>query len=73
MHLLTEKITREELQAMAQRIFGNLVKAVVDVRNNHPNFVEFDSMINVRPMESNRSRSVEDPAIQARILDIVRG
>jgi len=33
--------------------------------------VEFDSMINVRPAQGNRSRSVEDPRIQQRIQDIV--
>lgn len=34
-------------------------------------WVEFDSMINVRPRENNRSRGVEDPAIQAGIRIIV--
>jgi hypothetical protein len=33
--------------------------------------VEFDSMINVRPAQGNRSRSVTDPALQVRIRDIV--
>ena len=33
--------------------------------------VEFDSMINVRPAQGNRSRSVDDPRTQDRILDIV--
>ena len=28
-------------------------------------------MINVRPARGNRSRSVEDPALQARIRDVV--
>jgi hypothetical protein len=36
------------------------------------NFVEFDSMINLRPLENNRSRSVEDPVIRDRILRVVR-
>lgn len=34
--------------------------------------VEFDSMINVRPSQGNRSRSVEDPARRDRIQEIVR-
>jgi len=34
-------------------------------------FIEFDSMINIRPAENNRSRGVEDPNIQALILDII--
>lgn len=33
-------------------------------------FVEFDSMINIRPSQSNRSRSVEDESIQKRIIEI---
>ena len=33
--------------------------------------VEFDSMINIRPAQGNRSRSVEDPAIQSQIKSIV--
>lgn len=35
------------------------------------NLVEFDSMINIRPSQNNRSRSVEDTTIQARIKEIV--
>lgn len=35
------------------------------------NFVEFDSMINIRPRQNNPSRSVEDPATQAKIINIV--
>ncbi len=35
--------------------------------------IEFDAMINVRPSQGNRSRSVEDAAVQARIREIVAG
>lgn len=34
-------------------------------------WVEFDSMINLRPRQGNRSRSVEDAAVQHLILEIV--
>ena len=34
-------------------------------------WIEFDSMINVRPKQGNRSRSVEDPETRRRIVDIV--
>lgn len=34
-------------------------------------FVEFDSMINIRPRQNNRSRGVEDLAIRSTILRIV--
>jgi hypothetical protein len=33
--------------------------------------VEFDSMINVRPSQSNRSRGVEDPTVRRQIQGIV--
>ena len=35
-------------------------------------WVEFDSMINVRPSEGNRARDVEDAAIRSSILTIVK-
>lgn len=34
-------------------------------------WIEFDSMINVRPARGNRSRSVDDPGMQRRIRQIV--
>ena len=34
-------------------------------------FVEFDSMINIRPSQNNRSRGVEDSAVRQLILEIV--
>jgi len=34
-------------------------------------FVEFDSMINIRPWQNNRSRSVNDLALRERIITIV--
>lgn len=34
-------------------------------------FIEFDSMINLRPSQGNDSRSVEDPVIRKRIVEIV--
>jgi hypothetical protein len=33
--------------------------------------IEFDSMINIRPSQSNRSRGVEDPATRRQIQVIV--
>jgi uncharacterized protein DUF5674 len=96
-----------ELRQMAAGMFGDLVKAVVDVErglmvldaelhadqeallldqdsrqadlwgiNLYPDltgadFVEFDSMINVRPSQGNRSRGVEDEALRTRIRAIV--
>lgn len=33
-------------------------------------FVEFDSMINLRPAQNNRSRGIDNPEIQKKILEI---
>lgn len=35
------------------------------------NFIEFDSMINVRPRLNNFSRNIEDPEVQKKIIAIV--
>lgn len=35
-------------------------------------FVEFDSMINVRPRQGNRTRDVEDEATRKRIIEVVQ-
>ena len=35
-------------------------------------FVEFDSMINIRPRQGNKSRSVENEETQAKIIEIVK-
>jgi len=102
------RIMLDELLKMAEDMFGDLVKAVVDVARNmmavdaelhadeealliergsdqtdlwginlYPglegdDFVEFDSMINLRPSRGNRGRGVEDPAIRERIRGIVK-
>lgn len=34
-------------------------------------FVEFDSLINIRPLQGNRSRMVEDERIRTKMLEIV--
>jgi len=106
--IITEKISRDELREIAKPMYGELVKAVVDIDkrimavggelhadeerallergsrqenlwgiNLYPdqtdeNWIEFDSMINVRPSQGNRSRNVEDTSIQIMIRDIIR-
>ena len=106
--LVDEPISIQELRAAGEELFGDMVKAVVDVqkkvmaigselhadeeaflleRNSRqedlwginlytdrvfPQMVEFDSMINIRPRQGNRSRGVEDAALQERIVEIVR-
>lgn len=101
------KITRIELRQMAKKIFGDLVKAVVDVEkeimavdgelhsdeqellieqgskyenlwgiNIYPelsreNWIEFDSLINLKPAFGHRSQGVEDLKIKEKIIKIV--
>lgn len=107
MKVIEDKITLAELEHMSEKMFGNLVKAVVDIEkkimvvdaemhsdeeellldlgsnqenlwgiNLHPSikdesWIEFDSMINLRPSWGNASRSVEDPNIRELIIKIV--
>lgn len=106
MKIVTEKISLKELDEMAKNMFGNLVKAVVDIEkkimvidgelhadeevlllengsiqknlwgiNIYPeekeNFIEFDSMINIRPSMGNKTRTVEDESLRKIIIKIV--
>jgi hypothetical protein len=103
-----DAITVEELSKMAKSMYGNLVKAVVDLKQQtmivdaemhadeeeyllengskqndlwginlypenygSPDFIEFDSMINIRPRQNNMSRGVEDKDIKKQIIDLV--
>ena len=106
--LVDQPISRRQLKEVAQEIYGDFVKAVVDVeqsimaisgelhadeeaflleRNSRqenlwginlyperafPEMVEFDSMINIRPRQGNRSRGVEDAGVRERILRVVK-
>lgn len=107
MRIVKEKTTIKELNEMAKNMFGNMVKAVVDIEkeimaldaelhadeeallinegsenkdlwgiNIYPelqgdDFVEFDSMINLRPAQNNRTRGVESSEIREKIIKIV--
>ena len=107
MKIVTDTIAIGEIKEMAAKMFGDMVKAVVDVErmilaldaelhsdleallledgskqknlwgiNIYPeqkgdSFVEFDSMINVRPSQGNKSRGVEDKALRLKIIGIV--
>lgn len=107
MKILDKPITTDELKRIAGDTFGDLVKAVIDVRqglialdaelhsdlealliangssqndlwgiNFYPDlagdeFIEYDSLINMRPSQGNLSRGVEDAAIRKEIIEIV--
>jgi hypothetical protein len=107
---IVDSVSLAELQKMAGKMYGTLVKADVDIvkklllvdmemhadgeayllgngslQNNlwginlHPDkfgfddFVEFDSMINIRPWQNNSSRDVLDENIREQIREIVAG
>jgi hypothetical protein len=38
-----------------------------------PERIEFDSVINIRPSQGNRSRGVDDPVVRERIIQAVTG
>ncbi len=107
MKIVSQQITLSELRQMAASLFGDMVKAVVDVDkeliavsgelhsdleallvengslqqslwgiNLYPElegeqFVEFDSMINIRPSRGNRSRGVDSAETRDRILAVI--
>ena len=35
------------------------------------NWIEFDSMINIRPLQKNNTRGVDDPKIRKKIREVV--
>jgi len=105
--LISDPIPRKQLREAGEELYGDMVKAVVDIENGvmavgaelqadeeafllernspqenlwginlytdraMPEMVEFDSMINIRPRQNNRSRGVEDSEIRERIIGIV--
>ncbi|OGD62163.1 hypothetical protein A2160_01255 [Candidatus Beckwithbacteria bacterium RBG_13_42_9] len=107
MKIILKKIPMAQLKSMAEKGFGNLVKAVVDVEKkimavdgelhadeealllengskqenlwginlypgiNSPEWIEFDSMINLHPKSGNLSRGVENPQLRKKIVAIV--
>ena len=107
MKLVNTELSINELKKMSSRIFGGLVKAVIDIKkevmvvdasmhadeekclldtgskqddiwgiNLYPDakgkdFIEFDSIINVRPRLNNFSRMIEDKTIRTKMISIV--
>ena len=106
--IIDTKISKKEVETLAQQGFGDMVKGVVDAEqgimavggelhadeeavllengskqehlwgiNIYPFLpyaeqIEFDSMINIRPLQSNRSRNVESEEIKNKIIYIVK-
>ena len=109
MKQINKTISNTELHQMAEKMYGSLVKAVVDVEKNilvvdaemhadeeqyllqngslqqnlwginlYPgnfgkdSFVEFDSMINIRPSAKNFNRGIDNKDIREKIFKIVK-
>ena len=107
MKIIDKIISISELKEMSQKMFDDMVKAVVDVEkqimavdgdlhsdeeslliengskqqdlwgiNIYPDkmdedWIEFNSMINIKPLQNNRSSEVISPKTRKRIIDIV--
>ena len=108
MKIVNDRISVDELKKMSEKMFGDFVKAVVDIEkeimvvdaglhsdeeallleneskqenlwgiNIYPesfendDFIEFDSMINLRPSWGNKTRSVDNPKDRKKIISIV--
>jgi len=107
--IVKDSISRREIIEIANKEFGDLVKAVVDIeqgimaiggelhadeevvlmekenskrehtwginiypKKSEQEWIEFDSMINLKPHYGNRSRDVESPEVKEKIKGIVR-
>ena len=66
----TDPISIEDLRTLARERFGDMVKGVVMTWNT-ADWLEFDSMINLRPSFGNRTRGVDDPATREAIAALV--
>ena len=54
--------------AQSRKTFGGIN---IYPEERKENFIEFDSMINLRPGQGNRSRGVESKAIRKKIINIL--
>ena len=106
--IVSDSISRDELRELARELYGDIIKAVVDVgqgilgvggelhvdiqsqliekensrgedtwginlylEKSGEDFIEFDSMINLKPFLGNKTRGVGDAEIQNKIREIV--
>jgi hypothetical protein len=54
-----------------QLVDKNITLSELSDRAGSEDWIEFDSMINIRPLDSNRSRYIDDVKIRERIVAIV--
>lgn len=105
--IILDVITKKTLEEISNKRFGNMVKAVVDLKRGimalggelhadeeavllddgseqqylwginiyhalpRDQWIEFDSMVNIRPAQGNRSRGVNDEGLRQQIVKIV--
>ncbi|MEW6408276.1 MAG: DUF5674 family protein [Patescibacteria group bacterium] len=105
MQILNKKITKSEIEKLAQESFNGMIKFVVDIErgilaidadmhsdleqlllekgskqenlwggNYYPgeNIIEYESLINIRPLQNNRSIRLENAEIKKKIENIVK-
>jgi poly-gamma-glutamate capsule biosynthesis protein CapA/YwtB (metallophosphatase superfamily) len=56
-----------DLGSKQEQLWG----ANIYVEEPRAEWIEFDSMINIRPSQNNKSRTVEDPSIKERITIVI--
>ena len=71
MNILLQKISRDELNHIAAATFANLWGINLYPEASRDDFIEFDSMINVRPSAGNRSRGVQDELVRKKIVEVI--
>ena len=106
--IVKDPISKDELKKLAHELYGDIIKAVVDVEQgilgvggelhvdiqsqliekensrgedtwginlylekSGEDFIEFDSMTNLKPLLGNKTRGIEDVGIQNKIREIV--
>ena len=106
MRILKDKTRVSDLKPLAEKMFGNLVKGVVDIErelvmidgelhsdlaeklaeggsrgmnlwgfNIFPeveDWLEFDSMVNIKPLQSNRTRGIDDAGTREKAEEIIK-
>ena len=75
MIILNNPISRTELKEYAANTFGEMIKCVADVDQGllaiDDDFIEYDSLINIRSWQGNPVRDVLDQEVREKIAGIV--
>ena len=66
-HMEEQVLLYKEAGSKQHNVWGINIKP--DERGNE--FIEFDSLINIKPNQNNRTRGVEDTIVKGKIVEIV--